>query len=82
MTEGKIADMFTAFAAFRMVIIDKAGRMQARADMLAGCGLDAIAEAEALDARELAAGVEVLTRIADGCQDETIPMSMSEVADG
>lgn len=81
-TDAKWQDLFTRIAAFRASMVEHIGGLAALTDTISGAGLDAVAAEMSDRVMALAAGLEQLTREADGAQDETIPMSMSEVADG
>jgi hypothetical protein len=81
MTEQKYQDLFTRIAAFRASMVEHVGGIAALADMIRDAGLDDIANELGQRTLALGAGLEQLTREADGAQDETIPMTMSEVAD-
>lgn len=82
MNEGQWSDLFTGIAAHRAGLVDATGRLVVLAVQVRDAGLDDIADQMDAACRELAAGIETLTRIADGAQDDTQTMSLDEVADG
>lgn len=79
-SEGSWNDLFTVIAAFRKSVVDLAGRQQVHAGRVRDAGLDADADEAESIARELAAGLEQLTRVADGAQDDTQTMSLDDIA--
>jgi len=79
MTDSRWSDLFTAIAAHRASLVDVTGRVAVLSEIVRDAGLDAAADGLAACARELAAGLEVLTRKADGAQDETMDMAMADV---
>jgi hypothetical protein len=85
MTEQPWSELGTALHAHRIEMVRIAGRMAQRSAELAGPVTRErriqLAEQEAEDARDLAAGVESLTRRADSLLDDTAVMSLDEVAD-
>lgn len=72
--------LFTRISAFRASLVDHVGRIAAQSETVRGAGLTDVADEIDRSVRELASGLETLTREADGAQDETIPMSFDEVA--
>lgn len=81
MTERRIQDLFTRIAAFRASMVEHVGGIAIHVDVIRESGLDDIARDIGMHLIALGHGLETLTREADGAQDETIPMTMSEVAD-
>jgi hypothetical protein len=80
-TDPKWQDLFTRIAAFRASMVNHVGHIAALVDTIREAGLDDVANELGQHCLALGAGLEQLTREADGAQDETIPMLMSEVPD-
>jgi hypothetical protein len=80
-TDQQWQDLFTRIAAFRGLMVTEIGGLAALVDTVRDAGLDDVAREMSARCLALGAGLEQLTREADGAQDETMPMSMSEVAD-
>lgn len=79
MTEPRLADLFTAIAAFRGSLVRLSGELAELADEIESMAapVDSAESVRAI-ARDLAAGLETLTRIADGAQDDTAVMVVGE----
>lgn len=75
MTEPRIAELFTAIAAFRLSLVRVSGDLVDLANdvEVMSAPVDSAESLRAI-ARDLAAGLETLTRIADGAQDDTAVM--------
>jgi hypothetical protein len=80
-TDQKWEDMFTRIAAFRGLMVDEVGGIAALVDTIRDAGLDDIANELGRRCLSLGAGLEQLTREADGAQDETRDMLLGEVPD-
>lgn len=82
MTEGKYQDLFVAIRAHRDALAQHAGKIAGIAARVreASVGLDDVAEQLETSSRELAHGLERLTRIADATMDETREMSIDDIA--
>lgn len=80
MTEPRLAELFTALSAFRRSLLDRAGALAEGARVARGRGDDDMAELLDEHAREFAASLEALTRIADAAQEDTQTMSIDELA--
>lgn len=85
MTEGPWAELGTALHAQRLELLRIAGRLAQRAAVMAeanaGPTVDSWADETASDARDLAAGVESITRRADSLLDDTAVMDLADVAE-
>ncbi len=96
MTEPKIADLYTGIHAHRDALVRAAGDASQLAARLrdAGAslpsssrynGVKALLSASARDleqlSMELASGLERLSRLADGCMDDTAVLGLQDVAD-
>jgi hypothetical protein len=80
-TEQQWQDHFTRIAAFRGLMVDEVGGLAALVDTVRDAGLEDVAREMAARCLALGAGLEQLTREADGAQDETVPMLMTEIPD-
>ena len=82
MTEVRLAVHFEGLKAFRDATVNRAGELTVLAGIARGAGLDDLAHEIDRHAFELAAGLEVLTRIADEAMDDTHTMSLGDIAEG